>query len=476
MCNLFRSRRSFFGILVEERLLREDLKLVEHKFTTSEMDIFTIIVMFGTEVVDVGQCDSDHISLITLTHATIEEFSGKDEVPNEDCLVWIHLPWSGERVKVNIDSELIESFMEFEDRGLEKIVFELKNICYVPSPPEWSFSRPNEEPEVLDKQGGYQALGISFKKMIDGEIKFEVGQTFDNVEQMKEVFKEIYNNKEAKIKWIASKFEDLVKANRSICVNVISDLLRKKYKVAVDMQRLYKAKKRALEGPFIGVDGSHLKGSYGGVLLSTVALDANNGLIPIGCLHLYCARHIYANFRLTYKGDHFKKLFWRASQSSNVFDFKEAMDEIGVINHAAHSWLQEIEPKHWSRASSYLDLLEFIMRMVMRKFQERNEECEQWNSVLPPRCGSWQVRGIPCRHAMAAISHHCGKAVVKDKVSEYVHQSLTKSAYMQTYRGMIHLIPDQKRWPEVHTCILIEGQTEHIDLPPCTVQPGKPKI
>ncbi|TXG60107.1 hypothetical protein EZV62_014680 [Acer yangbiense] len=310
---------------------------------TGEMDIFTITVMFGTEVVDVGQCDSDR--LITLIHVTIEELSGKDEVPNEDCLVWIHLPWRGERLKVNTDI-------------LQKghLLDPMKSLkCWI--------SRVVTKRWVRIAKLG---KGIPFKKMMDGEIKFEV----------------------------------------------------------------------------------------------------------------------------------------------------EAMDEIGVINLAAQSWLQEIEPKHWSRyafdhvircdhvtnnmtkafnsmlgthrASSYLDLLEFIRRMVMRKFQERREECEQWNSVLPQRvnvkilknskqstvltiiiagnmeyellgpnegytvklgeyscqCGSWQVSGIPCRHAMAAISHHCGKAAVKDKMSKYVHQSLTKSAYMYTYRGMIHPIPD----------------------------------
>ncbi|TXG48046.1 hypothetical protein EZV62_027340 [Acer yangbiense] len=426
------------------------------------------------------------------------------------------------------------------------------------------------------------------------------------------LFEGIYNNKESKVSWIASKFENLVKRNPSICVKVISDLLREKYKVFMDIQRLYKAKNRALEGlakdhtqsfgklrryaytvnqsnprsavhisiqdpqptfhrmflsfeaqklgfldgcrPFIGMDGCHLKGPYGGVLLFAVALDANSGLFPMAvCICeketvQYCARHIYANFRITYKGDHFKKLFWRASRSSNVFDFKETLDEIGAINPDAKSLLQEIEPKHWSRhaydqvirfdhvtnnmteafnsmlgthrASSYLDLLEFIRRMVMRKFQERKKECEQWNSVLPPKvnakilkngkesrmltiiaagnkeyeilgpnegyvvkvgeyscqCGSWQVSGIPYRHAMAVISHHYGKAKVKETINEYVHQSLTKSAYLQTYQGMIHPIPDQKRWPEVPHCLLIEGQTEHINPPPRTVQPGRPKI
>jgi hypothetical protein len=33
--------------------------------------------------------------------------------------------------------------------------------------------------------------------------------------------------------------------------------------------------------PFFGLDGCHLKGPYGGVLLAAVSLDANNGLFPI---------------------------------------------------------------------------------------------------------------------------------------------------------------------------------------------------
>ncbi|KAK3229524.1 hypothetical protein Dsin_001405 [Dipteronia sinensis] len=37
------------------------------------------------------------------------------------------------------------------------------------------------------------------------------------------------------------------------------------------------------------------------------------------------------------------------------------------------------------RAASYLDLLEFIRRMVIRKFNERKEECRVLSSVLPPR-------------------------------------------------------------------------------------------
>lgn len=33
--------------------------------------------------------------------------------------------------------------------------------------------------------------------------------------------------------------------------------------------------------PFLGVDGTFLKGSVGGVLLTVVGVDANNGIFPI---------------------------------------------------------------------------------------------------------------------------------------------------------------------------------------------------
>ncbi|KAK1570406.1 hypothetical protein Q3G72_001413 [Acer saccharum] len=208
----------------------------------------------------------------------------------------------------------------------------------------------------------------------------------------------VYNNKEAEIKWFTSMFENLVKSNSSVSVKVICDLLKENYRVSVDVQRLYMAKKIALMG-------------------------------------------------FSYKGEHYKKLFWRATRSCNMFDFNEAMDEIRAIDPTAKSWLQKVDIQYW---------------MVMKKFQERKKECETWNSVLPPRvnvkilkndkesrlltiiaigngdyelldpiggygvklrvyncqCGYWQISGIPCNHAMAAISHYCGKSVLKDKATQ----------------------------------------------------------
>ena len=446
---------------------------------------FKIYVQTGVNVVDVGECDVDHISLITLVHAICEKLSGNSDVPTRDYHVWAQIPWSGDKYGVANDSQLLELFNMFEDRGLDKVVFELEDYSYIPTPPP-------EEPQVLDVEGGYEPLGWCdmeaeqlnyegdsekdddrddeeddqegdedntqymevpiveegtggeesvdgddgitqecldgfegyqsksddqyftdselepdqvriarlvrgnpFKRMVDGMISFHIGQIFNSKEHMREVFKDyaiqegielkrvkndrvrqtyectgdgcgwrahgsvmidgvtfmiktlvdqhdcyrIYNNKEAKVKWISSKFEKLVKCNPSIDVKVIGDLLRENYKVSVDIHKLYRAKHRALkelakehakcfgklrryayvlnetnpgaavhictqdlqptfqriflsfqpqkvgflEGcrPFIGVDGCHLKGPFGGVLLSTVSLDGNSGLFPL---------------------------------------------------------------------------------------------------------------------------------------------------------------------------------------------------
>ncbi|TXG62183.1 hypothetical protein EZV62_013546 [Acer yangbiense] len=293
----------------------------------------------------------------------------------------------------------------------------------------------------------------------------------------------IYKSQEARAKWISSKFEVLVKNNPRIHCGVISDLLRDQFNVTVDTQRLYKAKRRALEvllkehtecfshirgyavmvqqcnpgsaayirlqtdtsifqrlfvcfeaqkmgflegcRPFIGIDGCHLKGPYGGVLLSAVALDANSGLYPlaycicegetllswswflrqlrcflkypedrpicfmsdkqkgvIGALKMYwpkasvrfCARHIYANFNKQYSGQKMRKLFWKASKIGDKHEFKKCLQDIGK---AFNSMLKDC------RSKNYLGLMEYIRRMVMSRFQLRKEECSRWGTVIP---------------------------------------------------------------------------------------------
>ncbi|XP_010678146.1 uncharacterized protein LOC104893709 [Beta vulgaris subsp. vulgaris] len=129
----------------------------------------------------------------------------------------------------------------------------------------------------------------------------------------------------------------------------------------------------------IGVDGTHLKGNYGGILLSAIALDGNNEIFPIAYAivsvedtqkwsfffwHLYnlvkdsgrtdwtiisdrqkgvdialkdvwpsanrryCCRHLSRNFKRVFPVPLMYILFWRAANATNPYTFKKAMERL----------------------------------------------------------------------------------------------------------------------------------------------------
>ncbi|KAI3963605.1 hypothetical protein MKW92_038167 [Papaver armeniacum] len=154
------------------------------------------------------------------------------------------------------------------------------------------------------------------------------------------------------------------------------------------------AYKCSLEGfrlgcrPILGLDGCFLKGKYGGVCLSIMSLDANNGLFPIAificrkenkenwteflrivapCLklhpraltfisdrekglisavdtnfadvnhyHRYCFRHMYKNMKRYHPGKHLEALAWNAARSYVKEDHDIEMKK-----------MMDVRPKRW---------------------------------------------------------------------------------------------------------------------------------
>ncbi|KAK3221868.1 hypothetical protein Dsin_008893 [Dipteronia sinensis] len=150
-------------------------------------------------------------------------------------------------------------------------------------------------------------------------------------------------NEEANATWIANRYGYLIRSNPDMKISLLATDLRQKYGLVVSTWKLYRAKQKALESagedhkasfkklykydnivritnpgsialekvqrpalgapahfqrfflsfysqkagylagcrPFIGLDGCHLKGPFGGVLLTAFALDANCGVFPI---------------------------------------------------------------------------------------------------------------------------------------------------------------------------------------------------
>ncbi|KAL5762782.1 hypothetical protein ACOSP7_019046 [Xanthoceras sorbifolium] len=83
-------------------------------------------------------------------------------------------------------------------------------------------------------------------------------------------------------------------------------------------------------------------------------------------------------------------------------------------------------------------------------------------------CGGWQVSGIPCCHAIAAISHYASRDGVTRRIVEYIHPKPTKTAFSHTYSTMIHSIPDICVWPNLNTTPLIP--------PPFRTKPSRSKL
>ncbi|KAL2928918.1 Villin-4, partial [Bienertia sinuspersici] len=155
----------------------------------------------------------------------------------------------------------------------------------------------------------------------------------------------------------------------------------------------------------VGVDGCHLKGNYGGILLSAVSLDGNNEIFPVAVAvvdsenktswswffhHLktlltqngrndwtiiltkidsiqgidpslddvwpkvprrYCARHLCKNFKKDYPGMLMHKMFWSVTNSFSAYSFKKALTQLqSYAGLGAVKWFKDIGPlETWTK-------------------------------------------------------------------------------------------------------------------------------
>ena len=77
-------------------------------------------------------------------------------------------------------------------------------------------------------------------------------------------------------------------------------------------------------------------------------------------------------------------------------------------------------------------------------------------------CRQWELSGIPCIHALAAICYS------RQPVEEFVHPYFTKEAYLRAHTNMIHPILDHTMWN------LVPG--EPLQPSPLRRKRGRPRI
>ncbi|KAL4286331.1 hypothetical protein AHAS_Ahas19G0075500 [Arachis hypogaea] len=340
--------------------------------------------------------------------------------------------------------------------------------------------------------------------------------------------------------------------------------------------------------PFIGLDGTFLKGYYPGQLLTAIGHDANNHIYPIsyavvececkdswkwflellqedlgdvaingvnfmsdmqkglipamrevnpGAHHRFCAMHIWQNFRKQWGDTELKMAMWKCAKATTPQEFNDVLDRIKRVNPHAWEYLNRIPPNQWSRSgfSEYpksdnytnnncesfnfrikkmrgkpiITMLEevrcYMMSIITRnkkalvgyngvitpvqqsRLEKEKRESNKWRpfptgddpgnvyevQCLPHKvmvdigkrtcsCRFWQLTGLPCRHACAALAYQ------NRRPEEHAHNWLSMEAYYSTYQFVIQPVPSQEYW-------------QHVDLPPILPpvykkQIGRPKL
>ncbi|WVZ23933.1 hypothetical protein V8G54_002477 [Vigna mungo] len=320
--------------------------------------------------------------------------------------------------------------------------------------------------------------------------------------------------------------------------------------------------------PFIGVDGCHLKTTYGGQLLVVVGRDPNDQYFPLAFVVVEneyketwrwflsqllddigsteCQRWVFISdqqkglmtvFDELMDGvEHRLDLMMGAAKATYEKEWEKKMGELKATNIDAYNWLLGIPTKSWckhafstycrcdvfinnlsesfnstillARDKPIITMMEWIRTYIMKRFATLREKAMTYPGVVMPKprkrfdkeikksgnwiptwagaenfqvthdftmdkfvvdlsnnscsCYSWDLIGIPYRHAIAAISYKV------QNPEHYVHVYYKKPAYVTCYAPEIVPINGQQMWPTSENTPLL--------LPPIyKTPPGRPK-
>ncbi|CAN6439453.1 unnamed protein product [Victoria cruziana] len=170
------------------------------------------------------------------------------------------------------------------------------------------------------------------------------------------------------------------------------------------------------------------------------------------------------------------------------------------IVESLNTWMLE------ASALPIVQMMESIRRQLMTWFNERRETSMQWNSILVPSaerrvadaidqarnyqvlraneaefevishegtnivdirnrcclCRGWQLYGLPCSHAVAALIS------CRQNVNRFTESCFTVTNYRKTYSQTIHPVPDKTLWKE-----LSENAQNGLDKVEIVISPPK---
>ncbi|KAF6135329.1 hypothetical protein GIB67_027203 [Kingdonia uniflora] len=256
--------------------------------------------------------------------------------------------------------------------------------------------------------------------------------------------------------------------------------------------------------PVVSLDRCFLKGKYGGVCLSAIGLDGNNGLLPLG-VYFYRQkrltdavanifpfanhRHMYKNMKKVHRDTHLESLVWKAARTYKQVEKKNLLDKLKLENPSAHDWLMNELFEHWARShfdftakcehikNNFSDsfnnwilmirdkplhkALEKMNLMLMKLIFDRRKKAKDWEEKgcygdgIKENILSWEV--LPCTQCNPTIANSASGMAVNDKCK----LKFLKLKAKRNYR----IIVFRKRRTKGKVCglVLVPRVQTHID-------------
>ena len=140
-------------------------------------------------------------------------------------------------------------------------------------------------------------------------------------------------------------------------------------------------------------------------------------------------------------------------------------DLMWTRNVTAERWNQRLTPKVLGRIK---ELRKKSRYAIARRVGTHEFQVDYDQATYPVKlddkycvCEQWQVRGIPCLHALACID------TIRADVTDYCDRFFTTDMWRKSYSHCIHPIPSMTMWPP------FEGLELQPPVP--RKQPGRPK-
>ncbi|CAO2173664.1 unnamed protein product [Urochloa humidicola] len=228
----------------------------------------------------------------------------------------------------------------------------------------------------------------------------------------------------------------------------------------------------------------------------TIMTDKQKGLIPAvqqvfpDSEHRFCVRHLYSNFQQKFKGEILKNQLWACARSTTVMEWNINMDKMKSLNNDAYVCC-EVFNKYILEAKELpiLSILEKIKCQLMTRIvNKQNELREKFQGSICPKirnkilkrsewanlcyampagqgvfqvnerdnqyivelatrhcdCKRWDLTGIPCNHAIAALRHE------RIPTESVVPACYSTESFSKAYEFNIWPCKDKTEWEHVN--------------------------